>query len=217
MLDCKRNCKYWCHKAEWIAHVLDEDAGGNIKPKSSILDPFLHQFFAVMKRSSPGGPDNASFTRTKKGTIVYDQLLCAIIDNGLNDSDLKSKLGQFASFASNDTIQQALHLTAQFNIEVKPSTIVDNHKPKLQHPTGVHYDKLEDAANNIKIYDCRSLDEMFLDKEIVLFICQMFDVSEDPTQWEDRMRACAWKKESMGKPAAKETGEWTKDDGEKKN
>ena len=62
MLDCKRNSKYWCHKAEWIAHVIDEDAGGNIKPKSSILDPFLHQFFAVMKRSSSGGPDNAAFT-----------------------------------------------------------------------------------------------------------------------------------------------------------
>ena len=196
MLDCKRNSKYWCHKAEWIAHVIDEDAGGNIKPKSSILDPFLHQFFAVMKRAASGGPDNAAFTRTKKGTIVYDQLLCAIIENGLDDQELKSKLSNFGLFASNDTIQQALHLTAQFNIEVKPSSIVDSHKPKLQHPTGVYYDKLEDAANNIKIYDLMALDELFLDKQIVFCICQMFEVGADPSEWDDSIRACAWKKEA---------------------
>ena len=127
---------------------------------------------------------------------MHDQLLCAIIKNGLDDHELKSKLSNFGSFASNDTIQQALHLTAQFNIEVKPSTIVDSHKPKLQHPTGVYYDKLEDAANNIKIYDLMALDELFLDKQIVFCICQMFEVGQDPSEWEDCIRACAWKREA---------------------
>ena len=77
-------------------------------------------------------------------------------------------------FASNDTIQQAMHLTAQFNIEVKPSMIVETHKPKLQNPTGVYYDKLEDAANNVKIFDCMALDKMFLDKEILVLVSQVF-------------------------------------------
>ena len=107
-----------------------------------------------------------------------------------------------------------MHLTTQFNIEVKPSTIVNSHKPKLQNPTGVYYDKLEDASKNVKIYNLMALDDMFLDKEIVAFVCHLFDVTADYTQWEDFIKACAWKCKAVAK-SIKDKKDNEKDDDSK--
>ena len=199
MKDTKKNMPYWCHKSEWLAHVFKEDANGNLKQHASILDPFLHQFFSVQRRETPGGPDVPAFKTTKKGTTVYNYVLCALVDKPFGDDELLQKLQSFGTCASNETFQQALFLTAQFNIELKENAIVSSLKPRSTNPSNVYYSKLEVAASNIKIRHCVSLNKVFLDKEIYPFISSMFDVTTDYTEWEDHVKCMAWLKAARAK------------------
>ena len=151
------------------------------------------------EQAEPGGVNAKAFTTTKKGTIVHSFILCAVIENDIDDNALKELLREFSSFAQNEKIQQAMYLTDQHNIDLKESKIVDSHKPSPLNPPNNYYNKFSDVAQNIKMHYCASLDKIFINKETVHFISLMSKVSTNHHEWDDCILSTAWKNSGSGR------------------
>ena len=110
-----------------------------------------------------------------------------------------------------------MHLTAQHNINLKESKIVDSHRPIPLNPPNNYYDKFADATQNIKLHDCKSLNEIFVNKEIYHFISLMFKVLTDLQEWDDYVLSTAWRNKSMIRKCNKKTIEDNKNQLEDKS
>ena len=68
------------------------DSEKHIMSEKYMLDPFLHRFTFLARRDPDSSGNTQKFLKTTRGAKVYENVLCAVVENSMGLDELKTKV-----------------------------------------------------------------------------------------------------------------------------
>jgi hypothetical protein len=181
--------QYWSHKPQMWMLAMETEQISPIFPNPATMNlrDIMNRCNAAGIRAVPCGDDKIrQFTTKSNGKVVNQYVLYGLVKATRNNGEIAKLIKQFVDHCKNPVIREAYFHTITGKM---PSSSIKNDC----NPKGKYWIKLASGANNIKVREMQSLDQVFLDHDIHQMINLAYATKGASSQnWSAEIRSIAF-------------------------
>jgi hypothetical protein len=188
LIDGKEREQYWSHKPQmWMIAVETEKSVRLFPDGPPQLHRMMHRCNAAGIRAVPCGDDQVKQFKTKgSGKTVDLYVLYGLVKATRSNDAIGIMIKSFVDHCKNPVIREAYYHTITGKMP-SPSIKGDC------HVSGKYWIKLATGANNIHFREMTSLNEIFMDQDILHMTNLAYGTKDTPSQnWRPEIREIAF-------------------------
>jgi hypothetical protein len=182
--------QYWSHKPQMWMLAVETERNFPLFPGSPFtLHRAMNKCNSAAMRAVPCGDDSVKQIKTKKhGKLIDQHLLYGLAKADKTNDEIASMIKSFVEHCKKPEIRQAYFLTITSKMQ---SNFISE---DCQASTGKYWIKLASGASNISVKDMSTLDEVFLNEDIVYITNLAYGTRGAAVQdWNPAVRSVAFR------------------------